>query len=270
MSIVINTNVAAQQAATNLGNANAMLQKSLNRLSSGNRISSPSDDAGGLAVSMKMQASIKRADAANTNVGNAVSFLQTQDGALDTAGQVLDRINELKTLSTDVTKSSDDIADYNKEFTALSSQLTSLTSEKFNGVDMFSSGATASTLAVGTSEDGTQTVNISKSTLANDVSAITAATDLASLAVTDATASLTNVASSRAQNGAEESRLQYASTQLTNTSNNLAAANSRIADVDVAKESAQFAKYNVLVQAGTAMTAQANSSSQVALKLLNG
>ena len=88
MSVVINTNVAANQAATNLGNANDMLQKSLNRLSSGKRIVSPSDDAGGLAVSMKMQASIKRADAANTNVGNAVSFLQTQDGAMDTAGQV--------------------------------------------------------------------------------------------------------------------------------------------------------------------------------------
>ncbi len=270
MSVVINTNVAANQAATNLGNANAMLQKSLNRLSSGKRIVSPADDAGGLAVSMKMEASIKRADAANTNVANAVSFLQTQDGALDTAGQVLDRINELKTLSSDVTKSSDDVADYNKEFTALKAQLTSLSSEKFNGVDMFSSGATASTLAVGTSEDGTQTVNISKSTLANNVSSITAATDLASLATTDATGAITNVASSRAQNGAESSRLQYASTQLTNTSNNLAAANSRIADVDVAKESAQFAKYNVLVQAGTAMTAQANSSSQVALKLLNG
>ena len=102
------------------------------------------------------------------------------------------------------------------------------------------------------------------------MSAITAATDLASLATTDATGAITNIAASRAQNGAEESRLQYASTQLTNTSNNLSAANSRIADVDVAKESAEFAKENVLVQAATAMTAQANSSSQVALKLLNG
>ena len=268
MSITINTNSAATTASTNLNNANSMLQKSLARLSSGKRITSPADDAGGLAVSMNMEASIKRADAANTNVANAVSFLQTQDGAMNTAGQVMDRINELKTLSTDVTKSTSDVADYNKEFTALQAQLTSLTSEKFNGVDMFSSGTTVSTLSVGTSEDGTQTVDISKAGLANDVSAITAATDLASLAVTDATSAITNIASSRAQNGAESSRLQYASTELTNTSNNLTDADSRIADVDVAKESAEYAKENVLVQAATAMTTQANSSSQIALKLL--
>ena len=268
MPITINTNTAATTAATNLNNANAMLQKSLARLSSGKRITSPSDDAGGLAVSMQMDASIKRADAANTNVSNAVSFLQTQDGAMDTAGQVMDRINELKTLSTDVTKSTDDVSDYNKEFVALQAQLTSLTSEKFNGVDMFSAGSTVSTLSVGTSEDGTQSVDISKAGLANDVSAITAATDLTSLAQTDASGAITNIASSRAQNGAEESRLQYAATQLTNTSNNLSAADSRISDVDVAQESAEYAKENVLVQAATAMTTQANSSSQIALKLL--
>ncbi len=269
MSVVINTNVAANQAASNLDSANSMLQKSLARLSSGKRIVNSGDDAGGLAVSMRMTAAIARTDAANSNVANAVSFLQTQDGAMDTAGQVLNRISELKTLSTDVTKSPDDVANYDKEFTALSAQLTSLTSTKFNGVDLFSSGATASTLAVGTSEDGSQSVNISKSTMANDVSTISAATDLASLAVSDITGALTNVATSRAQNGAESSRLSYASDMLTTTSNNLSAANSRITDVDVAKESANFAKYNVLVQAATAMTSQANSSSQVALKLLN-
>ena len=264
MSVVINTNLAA----SNLSNANSMLQQSLARLSSGKRIVNPSDDAGGLAVSMNLTAAIGRADAANTNVANAVSFLQTQDGALGTSGDILNRISELKTLSSDVTKSTSDVAAYNKEFTALSSQLTSLTAEKFNSVALFSTGATASTLAVGTSEDGTQSVNLNQSTMANDVSAITAATDLASLATTDVTGAITNVASSRAENGAESSRLGYASTMLTNTSNNLASANSRIADVDVAKESANFAKWNVLVQAATSMTAQANSSSQIALKLL--
>ena len=151
MSVVINTNVAANQAATNLGNASSMLQKSLARLSSGKRIVSPADDAGGLAVSMRMTAAIGRADAANTNVANAVSFLQTQDGAMDTAGQVLNRISELKTLSTDVTKSSGDVADYNKEFTALSAQLTSLTSREVQRRRPVLRGATASTLAVGTS-----------------------------------------------------------------------------------------------------------------------
>lgn len=268
MSVVINTNIAANQAASNLGTASSMLQQSVARLSSGKRIVNPSDDAGGLAVSMSMTAAIRRSDAANTNVANATSFLQAQDGALGTSSDVLNRISELKTLSTDVTKSPTDIAAYDKEFSALSAQLTSLTNQKFNNVSVFSGGATATTLAVGTSEDGTQSLNLSQSTLANDTSTITAATNLASLATSDVTGAITNVASSRAQNGAESSRLGYASTMLTNTSNNLSAANSRIADVDVAKESANFAKWNVLVQAATAMTAQANSSSQVALKLL--
>ena len=268
MPIVINTNIASNLAATNLDNANSMLQQSLERLSSGKRIVNPSDDAGGLAVSMNLTASIDRANAASTNVANSVSFLQTQDGALSTAGDVLDRISEIKTLATDPTKSTSDIAAYNQEFTALSAELTSLTSSQFNNVALFSAGSTATTLAVGTSEDGTQSVSLSQSTLANDVSAISGATDLASLATTSVTGAITNVASSRAENGAESSRLGYASTQLTNTSNNLQAANSQIADVDVAQESANFAKWNVLVQAATSMTAQANSSSQIALKLL--
>lgn len=270
MSVSINTNTSANTAASNLNAASASLQKSIARLSSGKRIVNSGDDAGGLAVSMRMTAAVNRTAAANSNVANAVSFLQTQDGAMDTAGQVLDRISELKTLSTDVTKSSADVANYNKEFTALKDQLTSLTSQKFNGVDLFSAGATAGTLAVGTSEDGTQSVNISKSTLSNDVSTITAATDLSSLNVSDITGGLTSVATSRAQNGAESSRLNYASQMLTTSENNLQAANSRITDVDVAKESASFARENVLVQAATSMTAQANSSSQVALKLLQG
>src|SRR5882757_2294277 len=100
MSVIINTNTAATTAATNLGSANAMLQKSLARLSSGSKITHPSDDAGGLAVSMRMTAAIHRSDAANTNVQNATSFLQTQDGALNTVGKILDRVSELKTLST--------------------------------------------------------------------------------------------------------------------------------------------------------------------------
>ena len=119
MGLYINTNVSASLAATNLSNSNAMLQKSLARLSSGSKITSPADDAGGLAVSMKLTAAISRTDATSTNIANAVSFLQTQDGSLKTAGDVLNRISELKTLSTDVTKSATDVANYDTEFTAL-------------------------------------------------------------------------------------------------------------------------------------------------------
>jgi flagellin len=155
MSVVINTNYAATVASNNLAASNQMLQKSLNRLSSGSKIVNPSDDAGGLAVSMKLSAAAKRSGAAATNIGNSVSFLQTQDGVLKVAGKVLDRISELKTLYSDPTKNADDKANYDAEFSQLQKQLTSLTGEKFNDVALFGS----TDLSVQVSEDGTQSVS---------------------------------------------------------------------------------------------------------------
>jgi len=273
MSVVINTNSAATNASQNLSASNAMLQKSLARLSSGSKIVNPSDDAGGLAVSMRMSAAIRRTDAQNTNVANATSFLQTQDGALKTAGKVLDRISELKTLSTDVTKTTVDTANYDKEFAALQGQLTSLATAKFNGVAMFNATTAAVTATVGTSEDGGQTQTITKANLSTSVAGITGAANLAALTVsggtgTDVAQAITNVAAMRAQNGAEASNLGFASDMLSTNKTNLEAANSRIVDVDVAQESTAMARNNILVQAGASMLSQANSSSQVAMKLL--
>jgi len=271
MSVVINTNSAATNASQNLSASNAMLQKSLARLSSGSKIVNPSDDAGGLAVSMRMSAAIRRTDAQNTNVANATSFLQTQDGALKTAGKVLDRISELKTLSTDVTKTATDTANYDKEFTALKSQLTSLTAGKFNGVNLFSASTTG--LSVATSEDGGQSQHVTQSDLTTTTAGITGAANLAALSVTggantDIAKVITDVAAMRAQNGAEASNLGFASDMLSTNKTNLEAANSRIVDVDVAQESTAMARNNILVQAGASMLSQANSSSQVAMKLL--
>jgi flagellin len=266
MGLYINTNTAASNAAANLSNSNNALQKSLARLSSGSRITSTADDAGGLAVSMKLTAAITRTDATNSNISNAVSFLQTQDGSLKTAGDVVNRISELKTLSTDVTKSSTDIANYDTEFTALKAQLTSLATGTFNGIALFSSGST--TLTVTTSEDASQSVNITKSDLAANVSSITGAANLAATSVSTLTTAITAIGTSRAQNGAETSRLGFASDVLNTNRTNLEAANSRIMDVDVAYESTRFAKNNILVSAGTSMLAQANASTQSALKLL--
>jgi flagellin len=271
MSVIINTNSTATMAALNLSNNNAALQKSLGRLSSGSKIVSPADDAGGLAVSMRMTAAIRRTDAANTNISNAVSFLQTQDGALSTAGKILDRMSELKTLSTDVTKNTGDIANYDKEFNALKQQLGDLTSAKFNGVDLFAGSATAdTTLTVGTTEDGTQSATITQSALSHNVSTITGASGLGSVTVQDLSDAVTSLAASRAQNGAEASNLGFASDMLSANKTNLEAANSRIVDVDVAQESTSMARNNILVQASAAMLAQANQSSQVAMKLLQG
>ena len=264
MSLVINTNTAASTASRNLNHSNSMLQKSLARLSSGSKITAPADDAGGLAVSMKMEAAIRRTDAASSNVANAVSFLQTQDGSMKSAGKVLERIAELKTLSTDVTKSASDIANYDTEFTALKAELTNQTTNTFNGVDLFGGG----TLTVETSEDGAQTLDITQADLATGTTTITAAANLAAITTTDVTDAITNVATSRAQNGADSSRLGFSADILAINKTNLEAANSRIVDVDVAEESTRLARNNILMQAGSAMLAQANTASQAAMRLL--
>jgi flagellin len=269
MSVVINTNYAATVASNNLAASNEMLQKSLNRLSSGSKIVNPADDAGGLAVSMKLSAAAKRSGAVVTNIGNSVSFLQSQDGVLKVTAKVLERIGELKTLYADPTKNADDLANYDAEFTQLQDELGSLTAEKFNGVDLFG----VSGLSAQVSEDGSQTVTISAKQLADSSSGIGSITDsgvgtLGDIALSDITDAIQNVATMRANNGAEQSRLGFASEVLTVNKANLESANSRISDVDVAEESTQLARYNILVQSGTAMLAQANQSAQIALKLL--
>lgn len=270
MSVVINTNFAATVAANNLAASNDMLQKSLNRLSSGSKIVSPADDAGGLAVSMKLSAAARRQGAVATNIGNAISFLQTQDGVLKVAGKVLDRMGELRTLYTDPTKSASDRSNYDSEFLELQSQLTDLTTEQFNSVALFGSGA----LSVNVTEGGNISVDIQARDLADTTSGIGALTDsaissLGSLALTDITMAIQNVATYRAENGAEQSRFGFALELLTVNKANLESAASRITDVDVASESTQLARFNILVQSGTAMLSQANQSAAIALKLLS-
>ena len=147
MPITINTNAAASYANFHLGRNQSALQKSLTRLSSGSRITQPIDDAGGLAVSLKLQSAITRLDGAQKNVQNAISFLEVQDGVLEAAGKIMNRMSELKGLSTDVMKNSSDNANYNREFTDLQQQLFDMGALKFNGVSLF---ATTTTLAGGT------------------------------------------------------------------------------------------------------------------------
>jgi flagellin len=249
-----------------------MLQKSLNRLSSGSKIVNPSDDAGGLAVSMKLSAAAVRQGAVASNIGNAVSLLQTQDGALKVSGQVLQRISELRVLYNDLTKSTTDKANYDTEFTALQAQLTANGNEKFNGVSLFGSTAIGS---VAVTEDGLTTVTVAARDISSTSSGVgvltaTTITSLSSITVGQISTAIENVATMRATNGSEQSRLGFASELVTVNKANLEAANSRIIDVDVASESTQLARWNILVQAGTSMLAQANQSPQSALKLLQG
>jgi flagellin len=289
MSVVINTNSAATSAAYNLSNTNVNLQRSLNRLSSGSRINSSFDDAGGLAVSMKMSASIRRTDATLANVNNSIAFLQTQDGVIKTADKVLNRMSELATLAQDVTKSTSDLALYNTELTQLKGQLNLMLEEKFNGINLFDAGANPdasgqaidvdATLTVVASHDGAQTIGITQVDLNQIVFDITDPTSTtvmeigtntgAAAAVTTIQAAIQNLATIRANNGAEQSRLTFAADMLAVNKTNLEAANSRILDVDVADESTKLARFNILQQAGTAMLAQANQSTQSILRLIS-
>jgi len=289
MSVVINTNSAATSAAYNLSNTNVNLQRSLNRLSSGSRINSSADDAGGLAVSMKMSASIRRTDATLANVNNSLSFLQTQDGVLKTADKVLNRMSELATLAQDVTKSTNDLALYNTELTQLKGQLNLMLDEKFNGISLFSEGGTPdgdgvafdqdSTLIVVASHDGAQTIGITQVDLNQVVFDITDATSGDVMDISSTTSAqnavgfiqtaIQNLATIRSNNGAEQSRLTFAADMLAVNKTNLEAANSRIIDVDVADESTKLARYNILQQAGTAMLAQANQATQSILRLIS-
>jgi flagellin len=282
MAVVINTNSSASYASLNLTKSSDLLQKSLARLSSGSKISTPSDDAGGLAVSMKLQAAIKRTDATSTNVANALSFLQTQAGSLKSIGTVLDRMSELGTLAGDVTKSSTDIANYSMEYKNLVTELNKLASDSFNGIGLFStaSGDDAS-LTVYLSQDGTQTMGISTASVSaawngsgrvlpssSQLGAITNLTQASGGGISRLSASIQAISTVMANNGAQASRLQFALDSLNVNKVNLEAANSRIYDVDVAAETTKLARANILVQSGAAMLSQANAASQIALKLL--
>jgi len=264
--MVINTNISAQSSANLLSQSSAMLSKSLARLSSGSKITSPADDSAGLAVSMKLTAQMGRIDAANNNVGNAISFNQTQDGYLQKVGDALNRMSELAVLAQDVTKTSADTTLYQQEFSTLGAFINDVATKQFNGVTLFDGVGHSVTTDSDANTFSMTGVNLGASTYT------TAAGDNintgATQALTDVKAAITQLATDRANIGSNIERLQMHSDQLGTLKNNLSAANSRITDVDVAQESTQYAKYNILVQTGTAMLAQANALPQSALRLL--
>jgi flagellin len=233
MSLFINTNTAASNAANNLSASNVQLQNSLNKLSSGSRIVKASDDAGGLAASMSLTSAAANAGSSVSADANQLSFLQAQDGVLKIAGDIATRLAQLTSLQGDPTLSASDKSGYTTEATKLQGELTTLAGMSFNGTIMFGSGAPSF-----------------------------AACTLTSGSV------LGDIASARATNGAAQSSLQYDSQAQAVTQTNLEAAAGQISNVDVATEATNLAKANVMVQYGAAMLAQANQTTQVALKLI--
>lgn len=266
--MVINTNNQALAASTNLRTSQQMLSKSLDRLSSGSKIVSPADDAAGVAVAARLDSQVRRTDAARTNVINAISFTQTQDGYMKKVAGALDRMSELSTLAQDVTKSDADRALYNLEYLQLGAYFTNAASKEFNGVSLFS--ATALNVVIDAEGNTFAMAGVDLSvaayTAATSATIDTAANAAAALGVLKT--AIDQLSTDRASIGASQSRLNFTADQLSISKENLAAATSRIKDVDVAEESTQFARYNILVQSGTAMLAQANSLPQSVLRLL--
>lgn len=269
--MVINTNIAAQVGVDKLASAQAQLSKSLTKLSSGTKLVEPSDDAAGAAVSARLDATLKRLDAARNNVGNAISFIQTQDGYLTQVSKALGRMSELAMMAQDVTKQPSDLALYDKEFQELSKYVKDVAIKTFNGVTLFSNATL--TVVIDTDPPLNSSfdmlgVNVSSTAYSTAISGDLTSSANALSALTNLRAGFDQLASDRSRIGAYQSRLNYTSDQLQVSKENLMAANSRIKDIDVAEESTQMARWNILNQVGTAMVAQANTLPQSALKLL--
>ena len=273
MPLVINTNTAAQNSSRLLSTSSAALSKSLARLSSGSRLVSPEDDAAGMAQSIKFDAQINRNAAANSNVNNAVSFSQTQDGFLQKVQKALDRMSELSVLAQDTTKTVSDLSNYTAEFTQLQNYISDISNKTFNAVSLFTSTGLAVTVDACAATFGMNAANVAGATgtgVLNAYSGISvSSTTAAASALSNIKTAIQALANMRAQVGANIQRLNLTSEQLTVLNENISAANSRLKDVDVATESTNFAKMNILVQSGTAMLAQANVLPQSALRLLD-
>jgi len=276
MSVVINTNSAASIAANNLESANDMLRKSLNKLSSGSKIVNASDDAGGVAVAARLQAASRRSVAANSGIANAISFLQNQDSTLKSLSKIATRMNELEKLNQDATASADDKKLYAKEYDSLKATFGAILGRTFNGNKLVDG---TSNLSVSVDDaTGTYTLGAIDITKTNKIgsagspAADKGLEDLKNSSIGDglAAGAIDVLSAARARNGADQSALGYyaelGQAQITNYD----AAVSRIVDVDVASESTQLARWTTLVQAGTAMLAQANGSTVSAISLLKG
>lgn len=221
---------------------------------------------------MRFDAQINRINATTNNVSNAVSFTQTQDGFLKKTQKALDRMSELAVLAQDITKTTSDLELYNKEFAELGTYVNDIASKDFNGVSLFTGTDNNVTKDSEAAKYVMKAVNLSSTSYTDATTTavtngITTAT-LANAALTSVKAAIVQLSSDRAQIGANLTRLNYTNEQLAVQKTNLSSANSRIKDVNVAEESTEYARYNILVQSGTAMLAQANQQPQAALRLL--
>jgi flagellin len=270
----LNTNMSAITAASNLNKSTSMLNNALAQLSSGSKIVTPADDPAGLAESIALTAQIGQNNAANSNVSNALSFSQTQDGYLQQVGAALDQMSTLAVEAQDPTKSSSQLSDYNTEYKALAAYITSAGSATYNGVSLFSGTDATTTGGLKITTDGSggtftmTAVNLTAAAYTGATGADISTSTGAVTALTKVSSAITALATDRANVGGNEERLNFSSSELGVLSDNLTAANSTLTDVNVATESTKYAQYQILVQSGTAMLAQANQNPANILKLL--
>ena len=269
--------LTSNYSALYLGNAQSMLSQSLLRLSSGQRINKPSDDPGGLAVSMKLKNAITVTEATKRNVDNALSYTDTQDSALESVADILDRMSTIKTSYGSGTATTSDKSSYASEFKELQKQLDVFKSETFNSLSLFSSSAVSKQVMISSRGESGPTISISSLNISGALSVsstinlanATGSVTISGISIGNLTTAITQVASLRATSGATSSRLQFSSDFLDTSKMNLEAANSRIMDVDIADEVTNYAKYNVQVYAASAALAQSNLNMGIVLDLLN-
>jgi len=269
----INTNVASMAAQKNLGSNQKMLQSSFNRLSSGLRVNTAADDAAGLAVSESMKSQIRSYNVAERNAADGISMAQTAEGALGEVHSILGRMRELSMQAANGTLSSADRGQINNEFGSLKSEITRIQgSAKFNGVAVVATAASSVTFQVGLNSSASDRITVSfggvqlTQLLAATTSVASMTGALTSLGRIDT--AIGSVSTSRATFGAAMNRLDIASSNIQTMRLNLSAANSRIRDVDVAEETANLSRNQVLTQAGTSVLAQANQLPQMAFGLM--
>jgi flagellin len=272
MSLRIQNNVEAFNAHRQLTGTSNALSKSMERLSSGYRINRAADDAAGLAISEKMRAQIGGLDQAQRNAGDAVSLVQTAEGALTEVHSMLQRVRDLAVQFNNGTLSTTDKAAITLEVTQLSAEISRIASQtKFNGIALLT-GGNAITFQVGAADGETLSVNgrsLFGSGASFDVdTGIFNFSGTVTLASIDA--AIDNVSTARSTFGAVQNRLEHTLNNLASYEENLTASESRIKDVDMASEMVQFTKFQILQQAGTSMLAQANSAPQSVLSLLRG
>ena len=279
MSLRINNNVEAFNTHRQLVGSAGKMAKSMERLSSGYRINRAADDAAGLAISEKMRGQITGLAQAQRNAQDGVSLVQTGEGALTEVHSMLQRVRELRTQYGNDTLSSEDKDAIRAEVAQLASEITDIQNNtKFNGVSLLnpSGGAGTITLQVGANDNETITISTSQLTSAsnaglNEVAGITSATNDATfvaLSLSDIDNAISEVSDVRATFGSVQNRLEHRIANLASYQENLVAAESRIRDVDMAKEMVEFTKSQILQQAGTSMLAQANQAPQSVLSLL--